>query len=101
MRGGAATIGSRTSRRPPGSADRGIFAAMPDCQLCASSHDEEQCPKARTGQRLDKHVIGPVIGIGGIAAVYAAEHAVLRTKIAVKILHERFAKDHELATCFI
>ena len=26
---------------------------------------------ARTGQRLDKYTIGPVIGIGGIAAVYA------------------------------
>ncbi|HSN27854.1 MAG TPA: serine/threonine-protein kinase [Kofleriaceae bacterium] len=74
---------------------------MPDCQLCASSHDEGQCPKARTGQRLDKYVIGPVIGIGGIAAVYAAEHPVLRTRIAVKILHERFAKDHELATRFV
>ncbi|MBV8760186.1 MAG: serine/threonine protein kinase [Deltaproteobacteria bacterium] len=74
---------------------------MSDCQLCASTHDEGQCPKSRTGQRLDKYVIGPVIGIGGIAAVYAAEHPVLRTRIAVKVLHERFAKDHELATRFV
>ena len=74
---------------------------MPDCQLCASSHDDGQCPMARTGQRLDKYTIGPVIGIGGIAAVYAAEHPVLRTRVAVKILHKRFAKDHELATRFV
>jgi serine/threonine-protein kinase len=56
---------------------------------------------ARTGQRLDKYTIGPILGIGGIAAVYAAEHPVLRTKVAVKILHKRFAKDHELATRFV
>jgi serine/threonine-protein kinase len=56
---------------------------------------------ARTGQRLDKYTIGPVIGVGGIAAVYAAEHPVLRTRIAVKILHQRFARDHELATRFV
>jgi serine/threonine-protein kinase len=56
---------------------------------------------ARTGQRLDKYTIGPVIGIGGIAAVYAAEHPVLRTRVAVKILHKRFAKDRELSTRFV
>lgn len=74
---------------------------MPDCQLCASSHDDGQCPMVRTGQRLDKYTIGPVIGIGGIAAVYAAEHPVLRTRIAVKILHKRFANDRELSTRFV
>src|SRR3569623_1974623 len=101
MHGRAATIGSPTSPTRSASADRGILPAMTDCQLCASSHDEGQCPKARTGQRLDKLTIGPVIGIGGIAAVYAAEHPVLRTRLAVKLLHERFAKDRELATRFV
>ncbi len=74
---------------------------MADCQLCGSSHDDDRCPQARTGQRLDKYTIGPVIGVGGIAAVYSAEHPVLRTRIAVKILHKRFAKDRELATRFV
>ncbi len=73
---------------------------MSDCQLCGSSHPAE-CPQLRTGQRLDKYTIGPVIGIGGIAAVYTAEHPVLRRDIAVKILHKRFAKDRELATRFV
>lgn len=45
--------------------------------------------------------IGPVIGIGGIAAVYAAEHPVLRKTIALKILHKRFANDQELASRFV
>jgi serine/threonine protein kinase len=73
---------------------------MADCQLCGSSHPAE-CPQLRTGERLDKYTIGPVIGIGGIAAVYTAEHPVLRRDIAVKILHRRFAKDRELATRFV
>jgi serine/threonine-protein kinase len=72
-----------------------------DCQLCASSHADERCPQSRTGQQLGKFQIGPILGIGGIATVYAAEHPVLRTRIAVKILHKRFAKDHELANRFV
>jgi len=77
---------------------------MADCQLCGSSHadDGPACPQQRTGQRLgDKYAIGPVIGIGGIAAVYEAEHPILRRLIAVKILHKRFAQDRELATRFV
>jgi eukaryotic-like serine/threonine-protein kinase len=76
---------------------------MADCQLCGSRHpDDCTCPQLRTGQRLaDKYTIGPVIGIGGIAAVYSAEHPVLRRVIAVKILHKRYAKDRELAARFV
>ncbi len=75
---------------------------MADCLLCGTQHPEEPpCRQLRTGQMLGKHAIGPVIGIGGIAAVYAAEHAVLRRTIAVKILHRRFAKDAELSARFV
>jgi serine/threonine protein kinase len=77
---------------------------MADCQLCGSSHPDERpaCPQQRTGQQLaGKYTIGEVIGVGGIAAVYTAEHPVLRRHIAVKILHKRFATDHELATRFV
>jgi serine/threonine protein kinase len=45
--------------------------------------------------------IGHVLGIGGIAAVYAAEHPVLKKTIALKILHKRFANDQELASRFV
>jgi serine/threonine-protein kinase len=75
---------------------------MADCQLCGSQHpDEPPCRHLRTGQQLGKYTIGPVIGIGGIAAVYAAEHPILRRTIAVKILHKRFATDRELAARFV
>lgn len=73
-----------------------------DCQLCAGSHDPKPCPQSRTGQMLgDKYALGPLLGVGGIAAVYAAEHPVLARPIAVKILHKRYAKDHELAQRFV
>jgi eukaryotic-like serine/threonine-protein kinase len=75
---------------------------MADCQLCASAHpDGAPCPQARTGQRVGDLVIGPVLGIGGIAAVYSAEHPMLRRASAVKILHKRFANDRELANRFV
>jgi serine/threonine-protein kinase len=75
---------------------------MPDCQLCAGSHDDAKaCPQARTGQTIDKYVVGPLLGVGGIAAVYVAEHPVLRTQVAIKVLHKRWAKDAELTQRFV
>ena len=76
---------------------------MADCQLCAGSHpDDARCPQQRTGQTLTgKYKLGPLLGIGGIAAVYAAEHPILRREMAVKILHRRFARDEELSQRFV
>jgi serine/threonine-protein kinase len=79
---------------------------MADCQLCGGNHQPEAdnvplCPHSRTGQQHDKYILGPLLGIGGIAAVYAATHPVLGREIAVKILHKRFAKDAELAARFV
>ena len=77
---------------------------MADCQLCGGTHPDhvEVCPQARTGQQLaGKYVLGPLLGVGGIAAVYAAEHPMLQRPMAVKILHKRFAKDAELAARFV
>jgi serine/threonine-protein kinase len=75
---------------------------MSDCQLCGTSHAANVCREERTGQTLaGKYTVGALLGVGGIAAVYAAEHPVLRREIAVKILHRRFAKDRELAARFV
>jgi serine/threonine-protein kinase len=46
-------------------------------------------------------VLGPLLGVGGIAAVYSAQHPVLQRPIAIKILHKRFARDAELAARFV
>ncbi len=74
---------------------------MSDCQLCGGDHPDGVCPHSRTGQAHDKYVLGPLLGIGGLAAVYAATHPVLGREIAVKILHKRFAKDAELCARFV
>ena len=76
---------------------------MPDCQLCGGHHPDEApaCSQLRTGQTIDKYVIGPLLGVGGIAAVYLARHPVLQREIAIKVLHMRWAKDHELTQRFI
>ena len=76
---------------------------MPDCQLCAGQHrdDETACPELRTGQTIDKYVVGPLLGVGGIAAVYVAEHPILKRQVAIKVLHKRWAKDAELTQRFV
>jgi len=75
---------------------------MADCLLCGTQHPEAPpCRQLRIGQTLGKLTIGPVIGIGGIAAVYEASHPVLQRTIAVKILHRRYANDQELAARFV
>ncbi|HEY4060018.1 MAG TPA: serine/threonine-protein kinase [Kofleriaceae bacterium] len=76
---------------------------MADCQMCGGTHadDPAACPQCRTGQQHDKYVIGPLLGVGGIAAVYSATHPVLGREVALKIIHKRFAKDHELSSRFV
>jgi eukaryotic-like serine/threonine-protein kinase len=75
-----------------------------DCQMCGAVHPKwaKQCPETRTGETiLNKYEIGPVLGLGGMAAVYAARHTVLRRDIALKVLHKRFAVDKELGARFV
>ncbi len=72
--------------------------------MCGAVHPKwaTACPESRTGETvLGKYTLGPVLGLGGIAAVYAARHVLLRRDIALKILHKRFAIDTELGARFI
>ncbi|HLL23271.1 MAG TPA: serine/threonine-protein kinase [Kofleriaceae bacterium] len=75
-----------------------------DCQMCGAVHPKwaEHCPETRTGETvLGKYEIGPVLGLGGMATVYAARHTVLRRDVALKVLHRRFAGDKELGARFV
>ncbi len=75
-----------------------------DCQMCGAVHPKwaTHCPETRTGETiLGKYELGPVLGLGGMAAVYAARHAVLRRDVALKVLHKRFAVDKELGSRFV
>lgn len=73
---------------------------MATCQLCDVAHPggPEDCPERRTGEMIaNKYVVGPLLGVGGMAAVYSATHPVLRREVAIKVLHKRFATDKELS----
>jgi len=73
---------------------------MAACQLCDVVHpgEPEECPERRTGETVaGKYLVGALLGVGGMAAVYSARHAVLQRDIALKILHKRFATDRELS----
>lgn len=74
---------------------------MADCQLCGSHHDENVCPETRTGQLIDGYVVGTLLGVGGIAAVYNAKHLKLGRDIAIKVIHKRWAEDAELSARFV
>jgi len=47
------------------------------------------------GTRLGSYVIQAPLGAGGMGEVYRARDTTLRRDVAVKILHERFARDHD------
>ena len=49
----------------------------------------------RIGQQLGNYQLQRVIGTGGFAEVYLAEHKYLRTKAAIKILHAQLANDDQ------
>jgi eukaryotic-like serine/threonine-protein kinase len=76
---------------------------MADCQLCGAHHpeDTQACPQSRTGQTIGSLTVGPLLGVGGMAAVYAADDPVVKRAIAIKILHKRYARDRELAVRFV
>lgn len=72
--------------------------------MCGAVHPKwaKQCPETRTGETiLGKYEVGPVLGLGGMAAVYAARHTILRRDVALKVLHKRFAVDKELGARFV
>lgn len=73
---------------------------MAACQLCDVAHpgEPEECPERRTGETVaGKYLVGALLGVGGMAAVYSARHSVLQRDIALKILHKRYATDRELS----
>ena len=49
----------------------------------------------RVGQQLGNYQLQRLIGTGGFAEVYLAEHKYLRTRAAIKILHTQLAHDDQ------
>ena len=55
----------------------------------------------RIGIRLDKYELTGILGEGGMGVVYKGRHVLLDKPVAVKILHERYAKRHGAVKKFL
>jgi serine/threonine-protein kinase len=67
----------------------------------APEDDVEARARARVGSTLkDKWKLDELLGVGGMAAIYAATHRNLK-RVAVKILHSEFSAHPEARTRFL
>ncbi|MCK5796177.1 MAG: serine/threonine protein kinase, partial [Deltaproteobacteria bacterium] len=75
------------------------------CPQCGRRYAEpaDRCPvdgsplygpevAARIGENLNNYKIHSILGEGGMGVVYQGEHAMLGKPVAIKVLHERFAR---------
>jgi serine/threonine-protein kinase len=79
----------------------GSFAGTLD--LCPTDRTPLFAPEviARVGMLLKDHEIQGVIGEGGMGVVYRAQHVVLEKPVAIKVLHDRFARQTEVVEQFL
>ncbi|HEY7513028.1 MAG TPA: serine/threonine-protein kinase, partial [Vicinamibacteria bacterium] len=74
------------------------------CTRCDKDHDRGsvECPARRVGTTLDgRYRLDHLIGSGGCGAVFAATHLRLGTRVAVKTLLARLARNGDLARRFL
>ncbi len=79
------------------------------CSQCQTEWGDEveECPDDGTaladplvGQLLGSYRVLQVLGRGGMGAVYLAEHPVIKSRVAIKVMHERFAADEKIVDRF-
>src|SRR6266567_145891 len=90
-------------------------------RLCPSCHasyrgDERFCPSdatalvetnedelaaSRLGSTIGNYRLLAVVGRGGMGAVYSAEHVYIGKRVAMKILHQRYAKNADAVERFL
>ena len=91
-----------TFGRPPGAGRQGVPGAMDDWDAKTEALDPVLLrARARIGQVLDsKWHLDVLLGMGGMASVYAATHR-NGTRAAIKILHGELAANHEVRGRFL
>jgi serine/threonine protein kinase len=78
---------------PPGS---------PDEEMTATHEERVVRARAKVGAVLnDKYRLDRVVGVGGMAAVYAATHLRNASRVAVKVLHAEMAADANVRARFL
>lgn len=83
---------TKISSTPAGSGSSGTHDS-------GETHRNEQMPAA--GTRIGIYELGPPIGIGGMATVYAAQDLSLERTVALKILPPKSSQDNEVLQRFI
>lgn len=54
-----------------------------------------------SGTQLGDYELGDVLGEGGMATVYAGTHPLIGKRVAIKVLHERYAQDPAIVERFL
>jgi serine/threonine-protein kinase len=53
------------------------------------------------GERINNYTVTAGLGEGGMGAVYIAENLLIGRKVAIKVLHRKYAEDRSLVSRFI
>jgi eukaryotic-like serine/threonine-protein kinase len=56
---------------------------------------------SRVGKLLKDHELLGVIGEGGMGVVYRAQHVVIEKPVAIKVLHDHFARQQDVVEQFV
>ncbi len=77
--------------------------SMADCSWCDDHHPRgaPECPGHRVGTTIaGKYRVHAVLGMGGMGAVYRADHIGLGRPVALKLMHREISGDAEMAGRF-
>jgi serine/threonine protein kinase len=69
-------------------------AQAPEAEAPEAEHDE------LLGRTIGSYVVTRMLGKGGMGAVYAAEHPVIGSKVAIKFLHPHYSSDKKIVDRF-
>ena len=88
-----------TSLQPTEAASSPVPVAAPVPSALASPLEQTHSPEARllTATSIDgRYRLRRLIGVGGMGAVYEAEHVAISKRVALKILHPQFSRHADL-----